>query len=118
MPMTQEQIEEALEQPEHLNPLVTLAKARIAVAAATGAHNSALGIVGDDEARLAYLQILDDGESDFFDSMAGPFEDTFAGEDTPAEIIKAFYDDLVKRFRSSEYRMKEAASQAQTGATS
>ncbi len=110
--MTRETIEAELDRPEHRKPLEELAKARIACELTIDRHHSATGGDSGEDFRESVLGGLDDRENDFIDNMALVFEETRDVEDTPAEIIKAYYEDILKTYRSSEYRRKEAMKEA------
>ncbi len=102
--MTPDQIEAALEQPEFHKPLMELARARIALEAATDEYVRVFGeTVGPD-----VYEDLDDRENDFFEDMAGPFGETAGHEDAPADVIKAYYNTLKTTLLSPQHRLKAA----------
>ncbi len=107
--MRPEAIEAALEQPEFNNPLMALAKARIALEGAMTNYDYVIGDFCFLEPEEA-LELLDEREMDFFEDMAGPFGETAGHEDSPADIIKNYYTGIKTTLLSPQHRLKEAIS--------
>ncbi len=105
--MTPEQIEAALEQPEFNNPLMELARARIALDIVLDTYEMALeGPNGEGYAEA--MEAFDNREADFFEGMAGPFGETAGHEDAPEQVIKDYYNTLKATLLSPQHRLKEA----------
>ncbi|MCK4788285.1 MAG: hypothetical protein KAV87_31375 [Desulfobacteraceae bacterium] len=107
--MTSEQIEEALEQPEHGNRLLKLAKARIALENAIEDFDSATNPDEDLDDCTAVLDVAQEFEQWVFEDIALPFFPTDSITQA-IEIIQDHYKGIKARLLKPENRIREALS--------